>query len=258
MKIIGFANTMFTLWELTIEKQYVSINNENSYIGDKHIYNYIKNISIDLNKVKSIYPDLDIDYGLKGVSSFTINPIDKYEYPSNSFDFGKYIGCYIDLCEDSEYLIWCINNSKLSNDKLELAFETLKNKHGYFFHKNEHGYDFFKTIDEYNNHLNKLNKKLKAEKDLEDLYYSGKNGLTIEVQFDRNLSSYGDYNDKNGASYFFKDFKTMEYKGFEYALPTIKGVGKKIKNKKLKLYVITGNDPIMGDTCFNVINFEIL
>ena len=37
MKIIGFANTMFTLWELTIEKQYVSINNENSYIVDKHI-----------------------------------------------------------------------------------------------------------------------------------------------------------------------------------------------------------------------------
>ena len=52
MKLIGFSNKFYTLWSYSEEPLYKSINNEYYQYGIKQIYNYIKNISFDLDKVK--------------------------------------------------------------------------------------------------------------------------------------------------------------------------------------------------------------
>ena len=255
MKIIGFANKMYTLWNCISEKQYIFINDTPNYIGDKKIYNYVKNISMDLNKVLELYPDLEIDMNLKGTSSFEIDPKDKYEYPTNCFNLGKYIGTTFDNCNDAEYIIYAINKI-LDQERSKIAIDVLVDKFGYFYEYDETNI-FFKTKEEHQKYLSKKKTKIDNEKKLEDLYDSGINGITLEIHFNKNLSMYGSYSD-NGAIFFFKDFKTMDYSGHTYGLPLLKGVGKKIKNKTLLLDVITGVDPIFGDKCFNVINFKIL
>ena len=63
MKVIGFANKFYTLWNVTSKVV------ESKYSKDTLVTNtYIKNISMDIDKVKELYPDVEIDESLRGHS----------------------------------------------------------------------------------------------------------------------------------------------------------------------------------------------
>jgi len=110
--IIGFATKFYTLWYYEAENQYRTDSYGNHHqTGINHKFNYIKNISFDLDKVKSIYPNVEIDEELKGkTSSFVRN--EKLDLPDGYFWGGKYAGKLIGeiLESDFQYCLWCAEN----------------------------------------------------------------------------------------------------------------------------------------------------
>ena len=111
-QIIGFANKFYTLWDYIEEGQYVTDGyGKHHKVGTIHRFFYIKNISIDLDKVKSLYPNLTIDDQLRGkTSSFSYD--EKIDLPENYFWKGKYKGMLIDeiLQSDFQYCLWFVEN----------------------------------------------------------------------------------------------------------------------------------------------------
>jgi len=112
MKKIGFATQFYTLWDYQTEEQYrTDVHGKHHHSGTKHIYHYIKNISIDLEKVKSLYPNVGIDDELKGISRDWTKTTKK-DLPENIFWGGKYEGQLIDdiLVSDFQYCLWTQQN----------------------------------------------------------------------------------------------------------------------------------------------------
>lgn len=110
-QIIGFAKHFYTLWNYEAVPQYKTDSYGNHHqTGVDHKYYYVKNVSIDLGKVKSLFPNVEIDAELRGTSSFTRN--EKLDLPSNYFWAGKYTGKLIDevLEFDFKYCLWSAEN----------------------------------------------------------------------------------------------------------------------------------------------------
>lgn len=110
-KIIGFATQFYTLWNYEAVPQYKTDSYGNHHqTGVDHKYYYIKNVSTDLEKVKSLFPNVEIDTELRGTSSFTRN--EKLDLPENYFWGGKYAGKLIDeIMEiDFKYCLWNAEN----------------------------------------------------------------------------------------------------------------------------------------------------
>lgn len=109
---IGFANQYYTLWDVTAQPKYFT----DSY-GKHHIqcmithYNYIKNISTDLEKVKTLHPDLVIDNELRGKTSSWVSSSEEDLTPE-ILKFGKYSGKSIQevVAIDFGYILWLIDN----------------------------------------------------------------------------------------------------------------------------------------------------
>ena len=111
MKIIGFATQFYTLWDYEAIPQYKTDSYGNHHqIGIVHNYCYCKNISTDLEKVKSMYPNITIDNGLRGTKSFTRS--EAINLPNNYFWYGKYAGKLIDEIIESDfgYCLWSAEN----------------------------------------------------------------------------------------------------------------------------------------------------
>jgi hypothetical protein len=110
--IIGFANKYYTLWSYRNEDIFITDAYGNSHkSGGITHYNYIKNISMDLNKVKELYPDLSIDEGLRGKSrDFSVT---REKGPAGYFWFGKHYGKLITevAATDFGYCQWVVENS---------------------------------------------------------------------------------------------------------------------------------------------------
>jgi len=110
-QIIGFATQFYTLWDYEAAPQYRTDSYGNHHqTGVEHKYYYCKNISTDLDKVKSLYPNVEIDNELRGTSSFTRN--EKLDLPNNYFWAGKYAGKLIDevMEFDFQYCLWSAEN----------------------------------------------------------------------------------------------------------------------------------------------------
>lgn len=110
-KIIGYATKFYTLWEYEVVVQYRTDSyGKHHETGVNHNYYYIKNVSTDLDKVKVLFPNVEIDTELRGTRSFTRN--EKLDLPENYFWGGKYVGKLIDeIMEiDFKYCLWCAEN----------------------------------------------------------------------------------------------------------------------------------------------------
>ncbi len=110
-KIIGFATQFYTLWDYEAVPQYKTDSYGNHHkTGVNHSYYYIKNVSTDINKVKVLFPNVEIETELRGTSSFTRN--EKLDLPENYFWGGKYAGKLIDgiLEADFKYCLWSAEN----------------------------------------------------------------------------------------------------------------------------------------------------
>ena len=105
MKKIGFAEQYYTLWDVTEDVTY----SQYTKIVTTH-YRYIKNVSKDINVVKSEYSDLEIDMDLRGCKNwYSTKEIDLYP---RVVKFGKYKGKTIkEISEiDFDYLVWLSEN----------------------------------------------------------------------------------------------------------------------------------------------------
>lgn len=111
-KIIGFATQFYTLWNYEAVPQYKTDSYGNHHqVGIDHKFYYIKNISTDLDKAKSLYPGIEVDEELRGkTSSFQYN--EKLDLPEGYFWAGKYAGKLIDeiMESDFQYCLWCAEN----------------------------------------------------------------------------------------------------------------------------------------------------
>lgn len=132
-QVIGFATQFYTLWNYESVPQYRTDSYGNHHqTGVDHKYYYIKNVSTDLDKVKSLFPNVEIDTELRGTSSFTRN--EKLDLPENYFWAGKYAGKLIDeIIEiDFKYCLWSAENYNMpyitNHPKYISYFEAIEQK----------------------------------------------------------------------------------------------------------------------------------
>jgi hypothetical protein len=246
MEAIGFANTFYTLWDVTEEKLYSTIRTANGEVhfpcGTRYICRYIKNISTDLSKVTNQYPNLTVDPTLKGKSNsfdYLKGDLPTVTYAPELFSRGYAKGQVIANCEDLRVLQWGFNNEN-DSERISIISETILNKFGLVY---VNGGWLIKEKAE----------QILNEKELRDNFYTraDQSEQTIKFVAEKNLDYTGSLVVDTGdfkVRLYFADFKTMNYNGFEYGLPTIKGVGKKIKGKELEVKVKYQDHTISGNT----------
>lgn len=258
--IIGFAGTYYTLWSY---EDFTSKQGDFMVFETK--YHYHQNVSKDINKVKMLYPNVEIDMELKGFKDFTKFVKKEFVNPFTSLldtmPFGKYkdqkIGCVLE--NDPDYIIWISENSN-NRGLREFAYEItteLRNK------KAAAQQEKFDAIPEYatddvveftvtfSKNLTTVNAHLYDESGR--YMHSGAAWKTFE-----NVSTHGDGENvitkvdlENFAYYTFdkhenltvnlifqkEEVKLMRYQDFIYALPldskTMKGI--KVKGFTFKV-----------------------
>lgn len=215
---IGKANVMYTLYFLT----------------SNNVYVYVKNISKNYDKVRELYPDYDFNPNLHG-RIYKLNSQKNYERDLTKFPYGKYKDTIISKCTDVNYLTYMYNCNGFNIEFMD----NIKNRAIELGAIYEFGNLCAPNTEEYNFVLmvkNALN-----------------SNSNIELNMTSNLSEDGVYMNY-GVWFKFNDYKVMSYAGYDYALPTINGKAKRIKNKTLvitKFYF----DPNMKT--INVIDFYI-
>ena len=250
MKLIGFSNKFYTLWSYSEEPLYKSINNEYYQYGIKQIYNYIKNISFDLDKVKELYPNVQIDDDLRGKSqSWSKEP--KFEYPDKYFHFGKYESQLISECTDKSYLIWYFENGLYKEQE---RYNITKNRLielGCVFYNDI----IFTSIELLNNHIEKLSNQIEKSKKINETYDKYNKSGIFSYNFYSSLNSEGNYSDSS-YEFRFNNFSQQYYAGYEYGLPIMNGKSKRIKNKVLEMEVVTEEDKTFGNKYFRVLSLK--
>ena len=216
-KIIGFATQFYTLWNYEAVPQYKTDSyGKHHQTGTVHNYYYIKNISNDIDKVKALFPNVEIDTKLRGTSSFTHN--EKLDLPENYFWGGKYAGKLIDeIMEiDFQYCIWSAEN-------YDMPYIT--NHPKYIAH--------FEAI-------------AKAEQDLINSKELLKVGDVVELEFTRNGYNADDEYTECWTNAIYNDVEiAVNCNGvrpvsgrYPYLMPMINGKTQKTKGKKLTVTVI--------------------
>jgi hypothetical protein len=140
--IIGFADEFYTLWSQSRVSK-----------------SFIKNISKDINVVKELYPNVEIDLGLRGYKyreyNFDNNRPTRLD---NQFPFGKYQNYFINdiLKLDFNYCLWVVNSDTFDNEIKSIITNSK----------------------EYNNYIDDLQSKIQYLKVGEEITHT----------FDRNIS----------------------------------------------------------------------
>lgn len=112
MKRIGFASKFYTLWDVTEETVYRTVNDVHFASGTKTTFTYYQNLSTDLDKAISKAKSmgvtiLEVDEDLRGKTrSFSSVKNRDDIYTDEQFKFGKYEALQIEDCKDVKYLVW--------------------------------------------------------------------------------------------------------------------------------------------------------
>ena len=214
MKTIGFTKQYYTLWEVTSEDVYTTINGQHRRSGTKVLYTYYQNLSKDEDKAKERFEEItgekapEVNTDLFGRNSSFENFIPHDPYDKGEFPKGKYTGKKISECTDIKYLLWAYNDM-LEGDNKGIAKEVLMSA-GYV--DNVWG-DGLCTVDELEE---QLREKEKAE--LEKSIIRGFNFTDGEkVEIDVTVHSIGGFNGFYGYTYIFAfltdDKRLVLYKG---------------------------------------------
>jgi len=223
MERIGFANEFYTLWSVMIDDKYFLDGYGKYWLIERSMrYSYIKNISKSLDKVKELYPGVEIDEELKGYRlqrEFSIN--EKFQ-PVEILWFGKHYGKRIEdlIKEDFNYTLWLHANCS----------QAIK--------------EYIESLDEF--------KKYQAEKDKEEKKTMAsvpdiKPGDVFKVMFDRNPKEWDDETvfiigehqstGKEKPLNVWIEFKKFTKKGsgkYSFFVVIIDGVEHKLKNKEFE------------------------
>lgn len=254
MTVIGFANVMYTLWDVE------TLTNVTSWGQEYEVtkYTYIKNISKDLKTVRELYPDAPYDETLKGKShTFIIGDEPKKPVCPNVFAFGKYTGKRFDEVNDYGYIAWYFNNTSDADVRTEIA-HVLTDDCGY-------------QIVGYNSDDDITLKKCLSVDDSEYDYIINHNAncecakqkiADKDVDFiaETNLYFYESIDGKdmfctcaNEITYLFDEVKEMSYQGYTYYLPILNGKAKRIKNKT----IIVKDFEVIDNLTIKVLDFDI-
>lgn len=215
MYYISFANKYYTLWLFNY------IYNQKTGEPEFRSYTFVKNISMNLDKVKELYPGVSFDFSLKG----TKRVFKEYIKPEgDKFGFGKYCGLKIEESTDYNYIKWYMDQAISESQKNICENVLLKNGYVKFN-------DRLITEEEYRIIENHYKTVMSYNDELEEKGY-------IEITFNNNLDKCSDtynYLDR----YFditFDEGKEMYYCGYYYYLPVFNGKAKRIKNKTFRVY----------------------
>lgn len=264
--IIGFAGTYYTLW---------SYEDVTSTRGDFRIFEtkfyYQKNVSINIDKVKALYPDVEIDIELKGKTDFAKFVKEEFVNPFNSLSdimpFGKFkdqtIGSILETNPD--YLVWLSENSYNRGLK-EFCYEITTDHRNAKAAENQNKFDAIPEYKEgevveftvtFQRNLTAVNADFYDENG--DFMYKGAawqtedydnyetiiNAETGEVieEIEPKLENFACYSFEQSKGQtinlnFAKEMvKLMRYKDFIYALPINEKTGKgmKVKNNTFKV-----------------------
>jgi uncharacterized protein (DUF3820 family) len=228
---IGFANKFFTLWSIETEGIFTTDSFGKQWLtGYSTKFTYHKNISVDLEKVKTLYPGIEVSEDLRGKTQSWVSKNEEQEdLCPQIMKFGKYYGFDInDLVEkDLQYIIWiCENKGYTSNGK-------------------------------YANNLPKVKEYFKSIEDAENKIISDRNTAFQEIlkkgfyEFipQKNLSIHENMayiSVKEGDFYIqfifeYGSFSEQHYNGFTYGLPLVKGKAKRIKGKTIRFEIVEDN-----------------
>lgn len=220
--IIGFAGKYYTLWSVISTEVK---NEKESYT--RRTYAYLKNISMDINKVKSLYPGLEIDKTLNGKHYYTsIENYKRIDDP-NEFNFGKYAGKRFDAVADVEYTYW-YSQQLLTDDNRDACYEFLK-LHGYVVIEGHiYSPQEYEKIQSANRVCDEL---------LETNAKQGYIDLTIteNAHYDAEGRCVLPTNIKGVYIVCEEGAKMMYYQGWEYYLPIFDGKAKRMKNKTVRI-----------------------
>lgn len=111
--VIGFAVEFYTLWNTWDETVYWTDANGKHWPSHKKFhFQYLKNISTSIDKVKELYPNTPITEDLRGKTrSFEYEKREEDLTP-NLFKFGRHAGKTIEevVKMDFKYLVWVTEN----------------------------------------------------------------------------------------------------------------------------------------------------
>lgn len=248
MKVIGFTNKFYTLWD--VQEETIDLHN-----GQKmHIVHnaYIKNISFDKEKAFAAYPDAPFSEELRGHSS-SFNT-EKIVWDNvDRFRFGKYQYMNIDNCSDTQYITWYWDN--IYAEHKDHVSEVLKSRGYEIRTRTWESYDGTTKSEEYLMSPEALAiEKAEAEKrNADEKLLKAGTALSFICEYNLNENGevcHGDF------TYKFPEIKEMEYRGWPYWLPMKNGKSKRIKNKWITVNKYTYEKTDYGFT-INVIDFEI-
>lgn len=220
---IGFGGKYYTLWR--VGEKIVS-----DYRGGSKIETYcfyVKNISMDINKVKELYPDMEIDMNLRGHSSIKIS--ERYEPKKvDEFMCGKFRGQKFSIA-DNDYLEWYYECTCRYEEVDGLEAEL--RKRGFELNEKYRGAYSPEKVAKYKEELKGIEEiKELIEKEgcieltiIGNAFESTFNGWCIPTNFE---------------FLFVKcdDVSYQTYAGYEYYLPKFNGKAKRLKNKKVRIY----------------------
>lgn len=241
MKLIGFANQYYTLWEYS--REVTTGRNGVRYIKEQ--YTYLKNISKDLNKVTTLYPNIQPDPDLKGHTKSWGR--ERVEYPDNVFRFGRYEGRRFDEVTDYSYMSWYFEQTCRSAQEL---LKPILEGQGYHIYINCLGSYDIMTPKEYQEKLEWERDRAEMRRAIMEAFEAGELVLFI----DSNPNGDGEWvEQRSGMTIQFDEVAERDYQGWTYYLPVLNGKAKRVKNKSIKIT----EAEMDGDT-IKVHNFEVL
>ena len=248
MKVIGFTNKFYTLWEVTEDTR--DLGNGHKYVVTHFVY--VKNISFDKETAFSKYPGVAFDENLRGKTA-SFNTEKEVWDNVDRFRFGKYKYEKIDNY-DLNYLTWYWD--QVSGDHKEYVASVLK-ANGYEVRKSTFtNYNGDETTTYYLMSPEALENEKKSMAAYDKALNSLKNNEEISFIPEYNLNEDGEYRDEN-LIFHFNETKEMCYNGYPYYLPVLNGKSKRFKNKNVKVTSYTFKENENGTITVNVENFEI-
>lgn len=241
---IGFANVMFTLWDVSEETTYRSSNGKHFPSGTKTNYYYIGQLAKDKARAiakaeekgcTNLIPNEELKGQSRSYSTYT-----KIEIPEHQFKYGKFEGTDIKKCNDVDYLLWygCDNSYVIER--------VLKISDLYAIEKNYNGFDqLLLKSDLVKRDI--YTRIIEGEYELEAVsnfsYSDHEQNFYVKVMFDPQTDDEFEYRDKNqyGVQVLINanelDLQKRFYNGYEYWVPkgmrSFKGTKFTVKNEKI-------------------------
>lgn len=245
---IGFANKFYTLWSVSEPyRQYVTA--ESWY--DKTDFNFYQNLSFDLEaakeKVKKLHGvDAEFVDGLKGTSSYTYSSDLKWA-PVEDYQFSSGYEMYSDIRTSTnvEALLKEFRNEEVLPQR-EFAKARLIELGELIEYKGEwlskYGYEEKLKAEKISNELKKVT-SLEVGKEITIEFDCTKNPGIYREEDDERITTVAwmevpNYMPNLSLNLSFPEFAKLNYKGYDYALPTVNGKAKRVKGKRIRAVVI--------------------